>query len=77
MTKYTSIEDSKEVVKTEFYKCLGDDLIAFSASGKPSNYDYVQYIGSDKDYGDVFKVWNEDNEGSFTIYFGKKGDEFK
>ena len=27
-------------------------------------------------YGDVFKVWNDDADDAFVIYMGTKGHEF-
>ena len=77
MTKYTSIEDSKEVVKTVFTHVVLDKNDINKSTAIPSSYDYVVFIGRDIDYGDVFKAWNKEDENCFAIYFGKKGDEFK
>ena len=88
MTKFTSLESTKEKKKTVFTKCLilGSvyDLNSMtleedtSENNLPLNFDNVLHIGFDNHYGDMFKCWNGngDGRGSFAIYFGEKGDEF-
>lgn len=41
----------------------------------PDEYDIVEFIGNDEGYGDVFKCRDLDDPG-FTLFFGKKGNEF-
>ena len=77
MTKYTSIEGSKEVVKTVFTHVVLDDKSIDESSCNPNDYDNVKYIDGNKDYGDVFIVWDDGCKEEWTLYFGKKGDEFK
>lgn len=43
---------------------------------KPGDYDYVEYLGSSINYGDVFKAWNDGADDAFVIYMGTKGHEF-
>ena len=47
-----------------------------TTDSKPRDYDYVEYIGSSINYGDVFKAWNDDADDAFVIYMGTKGHEF-
>ena len=77
MTNYTSIEGSEESVKTVFTHIVENDLSISKSTCPPSSYDNVMHIGSDSAYGDVFKAWDDDSKGDFSLYFGTKGDEFK
>ena len=63
------------VKKTVFQSYLSSSMTIKAATLEPSKFKNVEFIGSDKDYGEVFKVWDDDiNE--FMLYFGVKGDEF-
>lgn len=83
MTRY--IDNTKKKVKenvlrkTVFKKVLNYDL-KIKLNNKdltPENFENVEFIGHDLDYGDVFKAWNGEYLKSFLLFFGKKGDEFK
>ena len=66
-----------EKKQTIFTYYLNEDrIIEENHSNNPSNWDNVLHIGTDKSYGDVFKVWDNGKENNFIIYFGVKGDEF-
>jgi hypothetical protein len=76
-TKYTSlIQERKEVKKTVFNKIVNSKLEIEEAISTPEQYNNVLYLGKDKDYGDVFKAWDNNTDENFTIFFGVKGDEF-
>jgi len=77
MTKYIDLSSTKteSPKETEFKKCLDEDLEIGDAMASPNRYDNVAFIGHDKEYGDVFKCWDDD-ENDFTLFFGTKGDEF-
>ena len=64
-----------EKKETVFTHCVNGNLKIVKSSYEPKNYDNVLYIGYDTVYKDVFKAWNDD-ENSFTIFFGKAGGEF-
>jgi len=78
MTKYSKMEVKKEVKKkTVFRKALSFDLtVKDNVQFEPENYENVIWLGYDRNYGDIFKVFNDDYVDSFTIYFGEAGDEF-
>lgn len=82
MTTYYKLEisvrqkEKKEPKKTVFKKFLDGDLLIDEAVGQPEAYDYVMFLYSDVDYGDVFLAWDNGYEDSRTLFFGKKGDEF-
>jgi hypothetical protein len=70
MTKFTTLKN-----KTVFTHYV--NLEIESEVGTPiEDWQSILHIGTDVFYGDVFKVWNTD-ENYFTIYFGTKGDEFQ
>ena len=77
VTKFISLENKKESKKTVFKKYITSNSSVEKAISEPSCYDNVLHIGYDKDYGDVFKAWNDNSPNDFVIYFGAKGDEFE
>lgn len=80
-TNYLTLDNltkSKPVIETKFTHCIGSDKdIIENDNERPSKWDNILHIGTDKYYGDVFKCWDNGNENNFTIYFGVKGDEFE
>lgn len=61
--------------KTRFNTLIDLNITAVPTVVEPTDYDFVEFIGSDEYYGDVFKVWMKDSD-RFLIYFGEKGREF-
>lgn len=62
---------------TVFHKVLYSENLTFnSAHYNPSSFDYVEYLGKNTRYGDMFKVWKEGREEEFYIYVGVAGKEF-
>ena len=77
MTKFSTLDNKKKgVKKTIFNEYVNGELEIDSCLTKPYNWDNVLHLGYAKDYGDVFKVWDDPNENDFVIIFGEKGDEF-
>lgn len=69
----------KKGKSTKFRKKLTGDLLIENNPGidyDPEHYKNIVHIGKDIMYGDVFKAYDED-ESNFTLFFGKKGSEFK
>lgn len=77
MTKYIDKVTVHPINKiTVFQKILKSNFEITEVQGTvPGDYQFVEFIGHDVDYGDVFKAWDSDNLG-FTIFFGIRGDEF-
>ena len=75
MTKFISIDKDTQEKKETVFTRIVDIENNPEIDTEPYEFDFVQFIGSDKIYGDVFKCWNKESEG-FNIYFGTKGDEF-
>ena len=75
-TKFMKLnEDNNPVInKTVFSRQLWGGRLE-DADHQPEHYDNVLFLGTDGDYGDVFKAW-DDEDVSFWLYFGEKGDEF-
>ena len=74
MTQFIDkIGETKVYRKTVFKNFVRDDYLICKSSKSPEDFQIVEYIGYDYDYGDVFKAIRGDR---FTIYFGYKGDEF-
>lgn len=70
---------SNKVGKTNFAKIIAGSktlLEVSEAEVTTDNFDYIEFLGYDKIYGDVFKAWRDNEKDSFCILFGKKGDEF-
>ena len=61
--------------KTKFIKLIDWNGTTATPMSDPSDYDFVELVGSDSYYGDVFKAWKKDSN-NFLLYFGKKGGEF-
>ena len=74
MTKFINRITAKPITPTRFEFLLAWDLSKLEAIEKPSDFINVEFIGHDRQYGDVFKAWNDDPQ-QFTLYFGTKGDE--
>ena len=78
-TKFITLNGDLKTInkKTVFTKGInGDFSITNEICLQPKDWDNVLYLGHDKDYGDVFKAWDDGNEEDFVLFFGKKGDEF-
>lgn len=67
---------TQPIKQTVFNQALYNNLQTNPTNDTPSDWEYVLFIGHDTQYGDVFKVWNNDEEDNFTLMFGEKGDEF-
>ena len=65
---------NKVVEKTVFTKVINTSSVE-KPTRQPNSYKNVEFIGNDNFYGDVFKAWDSE-PCEFTLYFGKKGDEF-
>lgn len=76
MTKFMTLKDGNPGRKTVITKSLDFDLVVIDDKIDIDDWDYILWLGSDSDYGDVFKIWDE-GEDDFIICFGIKGDEFK
>ena len=80
MTKFRRINleqsNKKHPKKTVFNHYVTSYLNIASAKNPPDDYEVVIHIGTDKEYGDVFIVY-DDSPDRFTIYFGEAGDEFE
>lgn len=69
-------EPKKEVKKTVFTHFVNAKKEIKDAKVQPEKYDNVEFLFHDKDYGDVFKVWDNDNQSDYRmLFFGAKGDE--
>ena len=67
----------KEPVKTMFNFHLTRKMVITITDESPDSYDNVLLIGVDKDYGAIFKCWdNNISSDNFALYFGTAGDEF-
>ena len=78
-TKFMSLDNKQTVKKqTTFTHYINEDKeIQKTTLCKPSDWNNILHIGTDKYYGDVFKAWDNGKENDFTIFFGEKGDEFE
>jgi len=77
MTNYLTMEkcQKKASKKTVFKKAVDNDKI-INTRVSPEDWENVQFLYHDIQYGDVFLAWDYDPEER-TIYFGEKGDEFE
>jgi hypothetical protein len=75
MTKYSTIE-TRVKKQTIFKKFISADMNVKDAALSPNIYNNVVFIGHNKCYGDVFKVYDDGDENNYTLYFGEAGDEF-
>lgn len=80
MTKFRRINleqsNKKHPKKTVFNHYVTSNLEVETVTTSPNNWKVVVHIGTDKEYGDVFIVY-DDSPDRFTIYFGEAGDEFE
>lgn len=67
--------EPKKIKKTVFTHIINSSMKIESTSVDVSICDNVQFLFNDDSYGDVFIVWNDDNDNNKTIMFGTKGDE--
>lgn len=74
MTKFIDNTKRGKVRTTKFDKYVASDLEVHDSCYQPSDYNTVEFIGVDPDYGDVFIA--KDSGPGFTIFFGTKGLEF-
>jgi len=75
MTKFIDNTTAKKVIKkTVFKELLNSSKKIEPATGRPDDYETVEFIGHDESYGDVFKASNGDSV--YVLYFGVKGSEF-
>ena len=78
-TIFKDISKKIEVIpeqKTRFISYLNQSKELRSAGAKPEDFDYVDFLGNDGDYGDTFKAYNIKDPQHFIIFFGVKGLEF-
>lgn len=77
-TKFMTLNGNLKTINKEtiFTKVLEPDFRIDEDCLQPEDWDNVLYLGYDTGYGDVFKAWDNEDENSFTLYFGEKGDEF-
>ncbi len=69
-------EPKKERKETVFTHFVNAKKEIKDAKVQPEKYDNVEFLFHDKDYGDVFKVWDNDNQSDYRmLFFGAKGDE--
>ena len=66
--------ETKVSKKTVFTQCFSKIMEPVDASRKPESFAFVEFIGTSKAYGDVFKAWDTDSD--FLLYMGVKGTEF-
>lgn len=80
-TIFTNLDNNKISESTTFNSFLhisskGVGNILKNPTFSPKDYDFVDFIGNDTIYGDVFRASNKKTPNTFVIYFGKKGNEF-
>ena len=75
MTKFIDKTEKTITRKTMFEKILLSDFEVEETKDLPSCYEFVEFLGHDKYYGDVFKCFDKD-PNNFTLFFGVKGSEF-
>ena len=74
MTKFIDNTKKNNSKKTVFKKALSFDFTVVDAFAVVTDYEKVEFIGTSKAYGDVFKAL--DIDGDFILYMGVKGSEF-
>lgn len=79
MTNYIRLDGNKkkEPKETIFLKYVEANRAPNEPISKPKSFDNVLHLGHDKNYGDVFKAWNDNDHDNFSLYFGVAGDEFQ
>ena len=75
MTKFIDKTEKTITRKTVFEKILSSDFEIEETIDLPSCYEFVEFLGHDKYYGDVFKCFDKD-PNNFALFFGVKGSEF-
>lgn len=75
MTKFIDKTEKTITRETVFEKILSSDFEIEETKDLPSCYEFVEFLGHDKYYGDVFKCFDKD-PNNFALFFGVKGDEF-
>lgn len=66
--------ETKVYRKTVFTKCFSKKMGPGYVTRIPESFAFVEFIGTSKAYGDVFKAWDTDSD--FLLYMGIKGTEF-
>ena len=78
-TIFNDISKKIEVIPeetTKFVSYLNQFKELENAGSKPTDFDFVDFLGNDGDYGDTFKAYNIKDPKHFIIFFGIKGLEF-
>ena len=66
--------ETKVYRKTVFTAYFSKMMEPGYATRLPESFAFVEFIGTSKAYGDVFKAWDTDSD--FLLYMGVKGTEF-
>ena len=69
------ISRATTVKKTQFTRELNNKMLCTTTTDTPDMFAYVEHIGFNVDYGDLFLAW-QDNRNEAVLYIGTKGDEF-
>ena len=80
-TKYIDLSGNttrKPKKETVITKVIGGDfrILDNTKLDYLNLWNNIAFLGHDKNYGDVFKLWDNDQPEDFAIAFGVKGDEF-
>ena len=75
MTKFSTIAD-KPKNETVFTRVVDSSFNIRKAGNEARDFENVVFIGHDRNYGDVFKAYNNGKENDFCLFFGDAGDEF-
>ena len=67
----TKKDSAKKTVFTAYFSKMMEPGYA---TRLPESFAFVEFIGTSKAYGDVFKAWDIDCD--FILYMGVKGTEF-
>lgn len=73
-TQYIS-QNGKTTKKTEFVRELKSDMRCIITHDTPAMFAYVEHLGFNVEYGDLFLAWQE-NRNEAILYIGAKGEEF-
>ena len=68
--------ENNSFLKTRFLTYLNKEKKLTISVLNPEDFDYVDFLGNDEDYGDTFKAYNKKDSEYFIIFFGTKGLEF-
>jgi hypothetical protein len=84
MTNYFKMppidREVKETKKTVFTHCLSvidNERVIKKTNDGPELWENVMFLWRDKEYGDVFRCWDDGFKDDSLIFFGTSGDEFK